>query len=195
MATLQSECCQVCVSARYWNGNIAIWMLTIWLSARYWNGNTAVWSLSGTAQCPTLEWQHCSLQGGTKGCVQHWNCNAAPCTAQENSLSYYNFSNLIFNLPLLNIVPSLLLNMQYKRLLAYCAVRLIGQFFIFITSSYCLNQKCFIYFRGHGTWRGPPNKTLLLNNPSEGINKKKKIINSATIFGYDSIKSSEYYFI
>jgi len=85
------------------------------------------------AQCQVQEWQHCSLNVGTHGSVpatgmatlrsECWHIwlsaqykldNAAQCTAQSNYLSYYNFSNLIFNLPFLNIIPSLPLNTQQK---------------------------------------------------------------------------------
>jgi len=102
----------------------------IWLSARYWNGSTAVWMLTHMAQCQVLECQHCSLNDdsvpGTgmaklqsecwhkRLSAQYKHENAPQCTAQSNNLSYYNFSNLIFNLPFLNIIPSLPLNTQQK---------------------------------------------------------------------------------
>ena len=89
--------------------------------------------LAHMAQCQVLEWQHCNLKAGTNGSVpgtgmatlqsegwhkrlspQYKTENTAQCTAQSNSLSYYNFSNLIFNLPSLNTIRSLPLNMQHK---------------------------------------------------------------------------------
>jgi hypothetical protein len=89
--------------------------------------------LAQMAQCQVLEWQHCSLNAGTNGSVpgtgmatlhsggwhkrlgaQYETDNAAQCTTQSNSLSYYNFSNLIFNFPSLNTIPSLPLNTQHK---------------------------------------------------------------------------------